>query len=126
MARGDICKVKKCVNIIKKWGTVCSMHKGRMFRHGNYEISPNWPNLKKGQPLLTKLGYLRINIDGKRMLHHRWIMEQHIGRKLREKERVHHKNGIKTDNRIENLELFKNQSEHMKKHHRYILKKRLS
>lgn len=41
----------------------------------------------------------------RRVKQHRWIMEQHIGRRLRASEVVHHLNGKRDDNRIGNLEL---------------------
>lgn len=50
------------------------------------------------------------------VLEHRLVMENKIGRFLNPVEQIHHINGIKHDNRIENLILCKNNSEHMKYH----------
>jgi len=52
------------------------------------------------------------------VLRSRFTMEKHIGRYLTSKEVVHHINGIVDDDRIENLMLFKNQSEHISFHHK--------
>lgn len=60
-------------------------------------------------------GYLRLKIDGKLVLHHRYIMEQHLGRKLLKTEVIHHINHNRTDNRLENLQLLTS-NEHLKLH----------
>jgi hypothetical protein len=55
-------------------------------------------------PYADKAGYV---------YEHRLVMERHLGRFLLPHERPHHINGIRTDNRIENLKLFDGNGRHM-------------
>jgi hypothetical protein len=75
--------------------------KGRIFREGYVYV------VNKDHPFASKQGYVA---------EHRLVVEKHIGRVLREYEIVHHINGVKDDNGIDNLKLCGGHSEHRNNH----------
>lgn len=71
------------------------------YKSPKMEQHPRW----KGGKIVDGNGYIKIRIGGGERYkpEHRIIMEKEIGRKLLSSELVHHKNGNRKDNRIENL-----------------------
>jgi hypothetical protein len=77
--------------------------KGGVYQSGGYVyvFNPNHPNANAN-------GYIKRS---------RMVMEGYIGRYIKRSEHVHHINGIKTDDRIENLRLL-SLEQHMSLHHK--------
>ena len=81
---------KKCSNA---WRTQAQSGKG----------NPNWNG---GRTKEIRSGYINVLVEkGVYKREHRIIMEKYLGRKLSRFELVHHRNGIKDDNRLENLQI---------------------
>jgi len=81
------------------------------------------PFKDKGEGWLDPKGYRYIivweNGEKREVREHRHVMEQHLGRRLRRDEVVHHRNGDRADNRLENLRLVASHSEHMENEHKH-------
>ena len=75
-------------------------------------------NLRTGKPIRYR--YLTTWVNGRTISEHRHIMEVHLGRKLKPNEVVHHKNGNRHDNRIENLEVQKSLEHNIAHHPTYL------
>lgn len=72
--------------------------------HGEWNRGKNNPTYKGGH--LNKQGYIVLSVKGNQIKQCRHVMEHLLGRKLASHEQVHHKNGNRSDDKIENLELW--------------------
>jgi hypothetical protein len=106
-AQPDVkCKVDECYRITRGGRDgYCRLHSARLER--GLELGPAEPLRAPRGSGSSHDGYRRIYVpDGRRVMEHVYVMEHHLGRELVPGENVHHRNGHRSDNRLENLELW--------------------
>lgn len=99
----------KMAHIKQGWGRYCSQSCNKKANPIDpstitYFYGKNHHNWKNGKTTHSA-GYILLNISGTKLYEHRVVMEKHLGRKLDKREQVHHINGNKQDNRLENLKI---------------------
>lgn len=122
-------EIQKIIKIPNKKLSELLVKNGIKIRKGSFAVKTQWCGekgknrretgfAKRKNKIISSDGYVMIldkNNPQKRMREHVHLMEKSLKRSLKPNEVVHHKNGNKQDNRIENLGLM-TESEHKSLH----------
>lgn len=107
------CLVDGC-NLARRRNGWCNTHARRAERNGGDPGPAHLLRRPGATRHVLKTGYVRVRIDEPHprayangwILEHLIVMERKLGRRLLPSENVHHINGVRDDNRPENLELW--------------------
>lgn len=109
IAPGALCSVPDCENPVR-CKALCALHYSRKIAHGDALVKVA---TKDGTGYVMVSGYRSMyrpshpNADRRgNIMEHRLVMAELLGRPLFPDENVHHINGVRDDNRPENLELW--------------------
>jgi hypothetical protein len=109
---GAECKIEGCSAsaVGRGW---CNKHWQRWKKHGDPLVVERVRNREYGHTRVNNNGYVVEYVPGHpqadesgKAMQHRRVMADYLGRPLTDFENVHHKNGVRDDNRMENLELW--------------------